>query len=94
PKLPLPGNPQGPAEPRSRKKVARPLTSPPLALPGSSQAATPLKRLHVQDAADCVRCAASTTNGTRRRVPPANQRSDHQRCPAPSPAVRSLFARI
>lgn len=55
------------------KRAGGLLTSPRLALPGSSQALTRLKRLHVQDA-DCVWCAYPTTNGTRRRAPSANQR--------------------
>lgn len=78
---------------RGREKAAGPLTSPLLALPEFSQALTPLKRLHVQDAG-CVRCAPPTTNGARQRVPSANQRSGRRAVPPPSPASPTLLVGI
>lgn len=75
------------------EKAARPLTSPLLALPEFSQALTPRKRLHVQDAG-CVRRAPPTTNGARQRVPSANQRSGRRAVPPPSPASPTLLVGI
>lgn len=49
-KPPPPGSPHRQVKARAAKRGARPLTSPPPVLPGSSQAPTPLKRLHVRDA--------------------------------------------